>query len=65
MPTIKSSSEIASHFVFNQIITQFGIPRELIIDHGMHFQSKMMVELYSKLGYKKEHSSSYYPQENR
>ena len=64
MPTIKSDGETATHFVFNQIITLFGIPKELVTDHGRHFQNWMMEELASKLGYKKEHSSSYYPQEN-
>ena len=39
MPTIKSDGETAAHFVFNQIITQFGILKDLIIDHGSHFQN--------------------------
>ena len=64
MPTIKSDGETASHFVFNQIITRFGIPRELVTDHGSHFQNHMMEELASKLGYKQENSSCYYPQVN-
>ena len=64
MPIVKSNGEIAAHFVFNQIITQFGIPKELVTDHGRHFQNWMMEELASKLGYKQEHSSSYYPQAN-
>ena len=63
MPTVKSDGETAAHFIFNQIITWFGIPKELVTDHGRHFQSKMMEELDSKLGYKQEHSSSYYPHE--
>ena len=42
MPTVKSDGEIATHFVFNYIITWFGIPREIVTDHGMHFQNKMM-----------------------
>ena len=64
MPTIKSNGETAAYFVFNQIITQFGIPKELVTDHGRHFQNKIMEELSSNLGYKQEHSSSYYPQVN-
>ena len=64
MPIVKSGSETVAHFVFKQIITWFGIPRELVTDHDMHFQNKMMVELYFKLGYKQVHSSSYYPQVN-
>ena len=61
MPTIKSDSETAAHFVFNQIITQFRIPEESFIGHGSQFQNKMMVELDLKLGFKQYHYSSYYP----
>ena len=64
MPTIKYDGETAVHFIFNQIITQFSIPKELVTNHGRHLQNKMMEELASKLGYKQEHSSSYYPQAN-
>ena len=42
MPTVKYDSETAVHFVFNQIITQFGILKELVTDHGSHFQNRMM-----------------------
>ena len=65
MPTIKSDGETTTHFIFNHIITLFGIPEDIVTNHGRHFQNKMMDELASKLGYKKEHSSSYYPQVNR
>ena len=58
MPIVKSDGETAAHFVFNHIITRFGIPKELVTDHGLHFQNRMMEELASKLGYKQEHSSS-------
>ena len=64
IPTIKVNHETAMHFIFNQIITWFGILRELVTDHGRHFQNKMMEKFSLKLGYKKEHSSSYYPQAN-
>ena len=64
MPTVKSDGETATHFIFNQIITRFSILKELVTDHGRHFQNKMMEELDSKLGYKQEHSCSYYPQAN-
>ena len=64
MPTVKSNGEIAGHFVFNQIITQFAISKDLVTDHGSHFQNRMMEELASKLGYRQEHSSYYYPQVN-
>ena len=64
MSTVKSGGETATYFVFNQIITQFDILKQLVTDHGRKFQNKMMEELASKLGYKQEHSSSYYPQVN-
>jgi hypothetical protein len=64
IPTIKSDGETATHFVFNQIIAWFGILKEIVIDHGSHFQNKMMTKLASKLGFKQDHSSSYYPQTN-
>ena len=50
MPTVKSDGETATHFIFNQIISWFDIPKELVTDHGRHFQNKMMEELASKLG---------------
>ena len=61
---IKFNGETSAHLIFNQIITQFDIPKELVTDHGRNFQNKMMEELASKLGYKHEHSFSYYPQAN-
>ena len=64
MPTIKSDGETAAHFIFNQIITRFGIPKYLVAYHGRNFQNRMMEELASNLVYKKENSSSYYPQAN-
>jgi transposase InsO family protein len=64
MPTFKDDGEMAALFLFNQIIAQFGVPREIVTDHGSHFQNQMMSELTSKLGLRHEHSSPYYPQAN-
>ena len=36
IPTIKSNGEIGVHFFFNQIITRFGIPKDIFTDHGRH-----------------------------
>ena len=52
MPTIKSDGETVVHFIFNQIITRFEILKDLVTEHGRHFQNRMMEELASKLGYK-------------
>jgi hypothetical protein len=64
MPTFKDDGEITSLFLFNQIIARLGILRDIVTDHGSHFQNKMMTELTSNLGLWKEHSSPYYPQAN-
>ena len=40
MPTVKSDGERAAHFVINKIITRVGIPKELVTDHGRHFQNR-------------------------
>jgi hypothetical protein len=64
MPTFKDDGETVALFLFNQIIAQFGVPREIVTNHGSHFQNQMMSELISKLGLRQEHSSPYYPQAN-
>ena len=52
MPTYKDDRETAAFFVFNQIIARFGIPKEIVTDHGIHFQNSMMTELAIMLGFK-------------
>eukprot|EP00253_Pinus_taeda_P006460 PITA_06460 len=64
MPTYKNDSETTALFLFNQIISRFGISREIVTDHGSHFQNQLMSELDLKLGFRLEHSSPYYPQAN-
>jgi hypothetical protein len=61
---ISSDGETTTPFIFNQIVARFDIPKEIVTDHGSHFQNKMMSELTSKLGLRQEHSSPYYPQAN-
>src|SRR5713226_7760307 len=64
MPTFKEDGETAAFFVFNQIIARFGIPKVTITDHGSHFKNSMMTELTIMLGFRQEHSYSFYPQAN-
>ena len=40
MPMFKDDGEIATLFLFNQIIARFDILREIVTDHGSHFQKK-------------------------
>ena len=64
MTTYQAERETVAFFIFNQIIAHFGIPKEIVTDHGSHFQNNMMTELTTMLGFKQEHSSSFYPQTN-
>jgi hypothetical protein len=64
MPTFLNDGRTAALFVFNHIITHFGVPRAIVTDHGAHFKNQMMSELHAKLGFRHENSSPYYPQAN-
>ena len=64
MPTFKAEGEKIAYFVFNQIITRFGIPKDIVTNHASHFQNSMMTELTTMLGFRQDHSSSFYPQVN-
>ena len=65
MPTFLNDGCTAAPFLFNHIITHFGIPHAIVTDHGVHFKNQMMSELHVKLGFFHENSSPYYPQANR
>ena len=64
MPIVKSNGNTVTFFIFNQIIAWFGIPSEIVTDHGSHFQNEMMEELALKLEFRHVHSSPYYPHAN-
>jgi transposase InsO family protein len=64
MPTFINDGKATSLFIFNEIIARFDIPKEIFTNHGSHFQNKMMFDLSSNLGLRKDNSSPYYPQEN-
>jgi transposase InsO family protein len=64
MPMFNNDGETTDLFIFNHIVARFNISREIVTDHGSHFQNKMMSYLTSNIGLRKEHSSAYYPQAN-
>ena len=45
MPTNLNDGKIATLFTFNHIIARFRVPKQLVTDHGSHFQNAMMIEL--------------------
>eukprot|EP00253_Pinus_taeda_P012370 PITA_12370 len=65
MPTLKNNGETVALLFFNHVVSRFGVPQAIIIDHGSNFCNHMMIELVAKLGLSHGSSSPYYPQANR
>lgn len=51
MLTFKNDSETSTLFLLNQVTSRFGIPKEIVTDHGSHFQNQLMSKLALKLGF--------------
>ena len=54
----------AKKFVWKNIVTQFGVPRALILDNSLQFDSKSFRKYYYDLGITNRYSTLAYPQEN-
>ena len=64
MPTFNNTAATATLFFFNHVIDRFRVPKQLVSDHGLHFEDEIWRELSSLLGFEHQYSSSYYPQGN-
>eukprot|EP00253_Pinus_taeda_P022751 PITA_22751 len=64
MPRFSTGNKTAATFIFNHIITRFGVPQAIITDHGSHFRNIMMTKLIDQLGLHHDSSTPYYPQAN-
>jgi hypothetical protein len=49
-PTFDNIGKNTTLFIFNHIVTQFGIPQAIVTNHTSHFWNFMMSELTEKLG---------------
>ena len=54
----------AKKFVWKNIVTRFGIPRTLISDNGLQFDSKYFKRYYFDLKITNRYSTPAYPQGN-
>ena len=45
MLTYLNDGKTTAIFTFNHIIARFKVPKQLVTDHGSHFQNAMMTEL--------------------
>lgn len=61
MPTFSADGKRAAQFLFNHVISKFGVPQAIVTYHGSHFRDYMMVELTYKLGLRHNGSTPYYP----
>ncbi|UYV74014.1 hypothetical protein LAZ67_11001834 [Cordylochernes scorpioides] len=57
------AQEIAK-FLLEEVILKHGAPREIVMDRGRNFQSKLLQELTNKCGIKKKATTAYHPQTN-
>ena len=49
MPTFDCKSETMACFFFNHIISRFGVPKQLVSDHGKHFEDAVWTEISTML----------------
>jgi hypothetical protein len=52
-------------FLFEDIFTHFGVPREIVTDQGTQFTSNLVKAITEQYQIKHRKSSPYHPQENR
>jgi hypothetical protein len=59
MPTFDNTRKNVVLFIFNHIVTRFGVPQAIITNHGSHFCNFMMFKLTENLGLRHENSTPY------
>eukprot|EP00253_Pinus_taeda_P020880 PITA_20880 len=64
MPTLSEDGHTATQFLFNHVISWFGVPQAIITDHRKYFRNHKMTELTTQLGLRHDSLTLYYPQEN-
>eukprot|EP00253_Pinus_taeda_P007321 PITA_07321 len=64
MPTLSEDGHTTARFLFNHVISRFGVPQAIVTDHGKHFCNHMMTELTTQLGLRNDSLTPYYHQAN-
>ena len=60
----RATEKSVVEFIYEEIFTRFGVPREIVIDQGTQFTPKLMKELTTKYAIRHCKSSPYHPQAN-
>ena len=63
-PSANIKNVDAKKFIWRNIVTRFGVPRTLISDNGLQFDSKACRRYYCGLGITNRYSTPAYPQGN-
>jgi hypothetical protein len=63
--TKNDDADIVARFLYENIITQFGCPKELVSDRGIHFINSTIEKLLSKYMIKQCKSIPYHPRANK
>ena len=58
------TEQSVSNFLFEDIFTRFGVPREIVTDQGAQFTYKLVRRFFFKYKIKHRKSSPYHPQAN-
>ena len=58
------SAEITAKFIFDDVICRFGPVEQILTDHGVNFESKLLKHLCFLCGIDKLHSTTYHPMGN-
>ena len=59
-----ATEKLVVEFIYEEIFTRFGVPREIVTDQGTQFTYKLMKELTTKYGIRHCKSSPYHHQDN-
>ena len=62
--TSSIKSKDVAQFIYRNICTRFGVPLEIVSDHGPSFRGEVLAYLLEKLKIKHRYSTPYYPQAN-
>jgi hypothetical protein len=57
MPTFDNTRKTIALFIFNHIVTRFGVPQAIVTDHGSHSHNFMIYKLTENLGLRHENST--------
>jgi transposase InsO family protein len=63
-PVKDCKAETATHFLFEQVITRFGYPRNLMSDQGTHFINNNINAVTEEFEVHHQKSTPYHPQAN-